>query len=1520
MNTIQALVEQLKHAGVTLWTEQGQLHYKAPESAMTPMLLEEMKTHKSALYALISNADEAPIPSHPNRSEGPLSFAQQRLWFLQQKEQIAGTYNEPCALQLEGQLNITALEQAIRAIIQRHQIFRTKFVEENGIPKQVVEMDAEVQLDFIDKLDESMLNDTINQPFDLEQGKLLRVTLFSISSTEHILLFVMHHIICDGWSAGILNRELAAFYQAFLHEETPDVPPLSCQYLDFSIWQLERSKQPLMQSQLTYWLDTLRDAPEKLDLQTDFPRPAVESYQGARHTFYLEPDVVAALKQRCHSQHCTLYMGCMAIYQALLFRYTHQNDLVVGTAIANRHHSDITDLVGFFVNTLAIRVQLDGSLKFSELLERVKTASQSALSHSELPFEQLVDSLKNERDLSRSPLFQTMLSLQNVPKTKTQLEGLTVSPYLLERQHAKFDLILFLYEEGDQIRGCFEYKTDLFLPDTIAELANHFIFLLQGIIQDPNQPIAKYPLMEHQSQLQLVSKWRQKTSGYDRTKTLPELFRTQAALNPDQIAIRDDSRTLTYLQLEQESNQFAQLFQSKGVQQKDCVVLYLPRSSCFILTMLATVKTGATYVPIDPDTPSQRRESILKDCQPKLICCLSQDSSKFEAQKASHQSSLVAMDCAQTQMCKLEFSRDFVLPSICARDPAYLMYTSGSTGQPKGVLVPHLAVHRLIADRQYVDFTQINCMGHLSNPAFDAATFEIWGALLYGKRLEIIDKFSALQPEVLSNQLRDRHIDCLFLTPALFYTLFETIPDACQELTYLVLGGEALIPAQMHRLFRVAPPKYVINGYGPTECTTFSCMYTLRPDDNFSQPIPIGKPLQSSQVYVLDEYLNPVPRGVIGELYIGGDGLALGYHNRLKLTAERFIQNPFGQGLLYKTGDLVRYLPDGNLGIYGRNDRQIKRRGFRIELEEIESVLRQQSQIADTHVCMHINDDGDQSLVAYFIPATNATVATEARITQWKTLFESTYDTQSSPRTQSSATYDPEYNFQGWNSSYTGEPIPLQQMQEWHEETLDDLRKCQAERVLEVGCGTGLLLAHLAPESHVYWGVDISEAALQTILDLKNSTSELNHVQLCLAPAHALPNFETKFDLIILNSVVQYFPTLTYFIDVLTYLSSYLSPKGVIYLGDIRNYQLLKTYHELVVNTQFSGSQELQQFRTDRVQEHLMDEEELLISPALFQHINRFVPNLQCRSCEMKSGLSLNELTQFRYSAILEKASPEEIDHRHGPSFTWHQWQHTPISIEQIFKQLEQSHSDQVAFSHILNPRLSQATHDQIQIWPHQLKRWANENGWECYLTWDPEQPQAYDVLFSRTTGVNFFKAHQAHFLSVASVQSMHTYGNFPAAGQLIRQEVPQIKSSIQHLLPEYMQPDTYIPIREWPLTANGKIDLNALPKPHWQSTKDNIVCTLPTNDIEHQISQIWREVIGRHPIDIHSNFFEVGGHSLLATQVVSRLRHAFSIDIGLQTFFERPTIASLATYIDSITWALDDPKQVSEREEEYDI
>ncbi len=1010
---IEQLLASLRHHDVKLWVENDKLRLSAPRGTLTDDLREELSRHKEEILRFLSSIrsvgrSEAIELAPVSRTESlPVSFSQQRLWFLNQFEPGNPAYNIPGTRRLKGPLRFEVLKRVLDEITRRHETLRTRFATANGRPIQVIEPAAPLEVPLIDlsSLSEkdrreratSIGKEEAFRPFDLTKAPLFRARLLRLGAEDHVLVTRMHHIISDEWSLGVFNREFATLYEAFGAGERSPLPELPIQYADYAHWQRRFLSGDVLSDQISYWKRELSGTLPILALPTDRPRPKIQTFRGATRGFSLSDRVTAELNALSQREGVTLFMTLLAGLKVLLHHYTGQEDIIVGTPIANRRRAELEGLIGFFVNSLPIRTNLKGNPTFRELLSRLKEVSLEAFAHQDIPFEKLVEELSPERDPSQNPIFQMMFILQNTPREEKAIAGLTAAGLesddradagsaakRLEEASRKpprpsfsrFDLTIDLKEWRGYIFGGIEYNTDLFDDSTVLRLIRHYGTVLGRALQDPDVRISDLSPLTPDERRRLVLEWNETEAAYPDEKTIPDLFEEQAARSAEKVALIHGESFLSYQELSRRANRLAHRLRSFGVGPETPVGIFLDRSPAMIVGLLGILKAGGAYVPLDPGYPTERIAFMIEDSRLGVLVTRRD----LEGRLPGHSAHVVHVEEPGEPGEKDAMDGRAPERHLTPDHPCYTMYTSGSTGTPKGVLGLHRAAlnrFQWMWDRFPFVTGEVCCQKTSLN--FVDSVWEIFGPLLAGVPLAIIPDELTKDPHGLVKELGRRRVTRIVLVPSLLRVLLETYQDLSERLSELslwIVSGEALTSELAALFHQKMPEARLLNLYGSSEVAADSTFYDTG-RETLEARIPIGRPIANTKTYLLSPDLEPVPLGVTGELYVGGAGLARGYAHRPDWTAERFLPNPFAAESgerLYRTGDRGRFRADGEIEYMGRADHQVKIRGFRIELGEVGGALGKHPKVAESLVMVREDSPGGARLVAYAVPAAGGSV------------------------------------------------------------------------------------------------------------------------------------------------------------------------------------------------------------------------------------------------------------------------------------------------------------------------------------------------------------------------------------------------------------------------------------------------------------------------------------------------------------------------------------------------------------------
>ncbi|MEJ7675840.1 MAG: amino acid adenylation domain-containing protein [Chitinophagaceae bacterium] len=964
VNKAFQLLQSARRNGVFISVDDNQLSIKySKENNIEPHLLEEIKNNKALIIdflnekkskltkAVVYNNQIRRIPKDSTQPL-PLSFSQERLWFIDRLEGSV-QYHVPAVWRLQGELNKEALSRSLHDIVQRHEVLRTVILEEQGQAFQFI-MDTEGwQLAMFDGLlyreDKERLQqdiqDSIREPFDLSKDYMLRASLITLSDQEHMLIVTTHHIASDGWSTSILVNELMELYNAYDEDRPARLAPLPIQYCDYALWERNYLQGEILDKKVGYWKDVLKGV-AVLQLPTDHQRPSEWRNHGASLRFGIDKLLSDQLQVSSKRAGTTLFMTMLAAFKILLHRYSGQEDICVGSPIANRTHEEIEGLIGFFVNTLALRSEVKAESSFTELLKQVKVTTMEAYEHQDVPFEKVVEVVVKERDLSRSPLFQVMFSLLNTPEvSQLHLGEVELSGESYENLTAQFDISFDITETGAGLQGSVQYSTDLYNESTIVRMMDHFITLLNSIVKAPEQKIGELAMLTKEEEQQLLVDFNDTVVDYPKDKTIVDLFEEQALKTPEGIAIIFEEKQLNYQQLNEKANQLAHYLRSKGVKEETLVPICIERSMEMIVGILGILKAGGAYVPIDPEYPEERISYMLEDTGAAIVVSSKESRSKL---KDSTDIEIIELDGDwKTLNYQLPTTNDQRVSQ--PHHLAYVIYTSGSTGSPKGVMIEHASlINYVLAFTDYFSICSKDVVIQQASISFDTSAEEIYPALIAGGCICLI-KEGGKDIDTLKKYIENDVATILSATPRLIDWLNKELVNT-GKLRYLISGGEALNSSNINNLFSQVS---IANGYGPSEATIAVIFKKI---DDISQASVIGKPFANTAIYILGTNNNLSPVGVAGEICIGGAGLARGYLNRPDLTKEKFVPDPFNNkpgARMYKTGDLGRWLADGNIEYIGREDNQVKIRGYRIELGEIEAILNEHKDIEQAVVIVH---------------------------------------------------------------------------------------------------------------------------------------------------------------------------------------------------------------------------------------------------------------------------------------------------------------------------------------------------------------------------------------------------------------------------------------------------------------------------------------------------------------------------------------------------------------------------------------
>ncbi|GAA0583927.1 amino acid adenylation domain-containing protein [Kribbella sandramycini] len=1412
---------------------------------------------------LVAETESRPrLDRRPRPDRVPVSFAQQRLWFIHRFEGPSATYIMPLALRMSGAVDTAALQAALQDVVTRHESLRTVFGEAEGEPYQEVRSAADAvvpweERDVVEGDLADALRTAASVPLDLSTDLPLRAWFFRVAPDESVFMMAVHHIAADGWSLQPLAKDLVAAYAARSAGQAPEWSPLPVQYADYTLWQREllgdrNDADSLYRKQLDYWTDQLAELPVAVGLPTDRPRPAIASHQGDLHWFSFDPELTAGIRKLARDAGATVSMVLQASLAALLSRLGAGTDIPIGSPIAGRTDEALDDLVGFFVNTWVLRTDTSGDPSFTELVGRVREASLAAYDRQDVPFEHLVEVLNPVRSTAHHPLFQVSLALQNNEQPAFALPGLSVAhePVLLGT--SRFDLFLSLTERNEddgtgRLTGVAEYATDLFEPATIQLLMERWQHLLGQLLAEPTAPLAAADVLG-QHERALLSQWSEQQHSVD--GSIPGAFAERVRAHPEATALVGGDESWSYAELDRWSNRIAHHLRDRGAGPEQRVALVLERSPLLVATILGVLKTGAAFVPVNPDDPAERVEFMLSDVDP--VVTLTQGFSVGD-----------------------ELPDGPIDVQGLGTSTAYVMYTSGSTGRPKGVETTHRNVLDLALDGSFAGPAHRRVLVH-SPHTFDASTYEMWAPLLTGGTA-VVAPAGRLGTAELADLITSHGITGLWLTAGLFALVAEQRPECFAGVSEVWAGGDVLSPTAVRRVLERCSGVTVVNGYGPTEITTFATNHRVGTPDACTDPLPIGKPMQGSRLFILDERLGLVPTGVVGELYVAGDGVARGYLGRPGLTSDRFVPDPFGPSgaRMYRTGDLARWNSAGEVEYAGRVDQQVKLRGFRVEPGEVEAVLRAQPGVAQAVAVARADSAGERSLVAYVVPDGTATDDGDAgqQVDEWREIYDVMYG---ETEVDSDGVGE---DFTGWNSSYADEPIPVPEMRLWQAAILERITEQAPQRMLEIGVGSGLLLGPLVPQVAEYWGTDFSAPVIER---LKRQVGGDPKVTLRAQPADDGSGLPTAyFDTIVLNSVVQYFPDAGYMTRVLDLALDLLAPGGRVLVGDVRNLATLRIFRTAVHRAQHPADADA--VVKAAVERALLAEKELALDPQFFTDWALGHDGVAV-DVRLKQGSAHNELTRHRYEVVLHKPPVQalQLDELQARVFG--------IDVQSLpdVEQALARAGGRLRVTRIRNGRLVSEgglAEAGAALDPYDVEQWAAARDLRCYCTWSPELPECFEVILLADRGA-------ASYDGVYRPAGRRTdLANAPAVSRMASKLPSLLRQELAARLPEYMVPTKIVVLDRLPLTLNGKVDRAALPEPDLVAGEYRA----PSTPLEEKVASLFAEVLGVDRVGIDDDFFLRGGHSLRVIRLIWRLREELGVDVPIRTVFQYPTVTELA-------------------------
>lgn len=1512
-----------------------------------------------------------PVVPGPPGAPPELSPAQRRLWFLYRLDPSSPAYNLCDAFRLEGPVAPTLLARAFHRVVARHEPLRTLFPAAGAEPRPRVVADPRVELPVVDLRGlptgagggeaRHLGRRFAARPFDLEgdrePGALLRLLLVRLGADRHLLLVAVHHLAVDGWSFDLLYREVGDACRVLSAGRRWCPSRLPVRYADFAVWQRRLAEDPARREvHMAYWRSRLADLPT-VELATDRPRRWARTGGGRLHRFHLPPETSRGLGRLARASGATPFIALLAAFHLLLARHTGADDVTVGFPLANRRRPELEGLVGFFVHTAALRERIvaDGGreVSFRGLLGRVRDAVLEAHAHQDLPFERVVEALMPERELTQNPLFQTAFALRYGPEPRPDLPGAAVTRVSLDPPGARFDLEVHVSTAGPAdgpeavegpIEGSIEgqalYDPALFDAATVGRLFRHYRTLAAAAAACPDAPVGALPLLAPGERHQLLEEWgRPPAAGATGPAALVRRFAERAAEAPDAVAVVDgDGATqLSYGDLAARAATLAARLRTAGVRAGDPVVLYLGRSLDLVTATLGALAAGATPLSVDPANPPERVAQILEGAftaaASRVILTWESLVHRLPIEPTTP-GTTVLVDPGTGRPGQLAEGLPPVAPPADPDRLGFAVATSGSTGRPKIVELPQRGLAALI------DCYRRTCGSRLGTrhsmvaaPGFDASVCELWTALGNGATLELPPPYAAMDWEAVARWLAERRVEVGFLPTPLAEAFLAGTDGLSHRLSlgWLVTGGEAL---------RARPPAgatfSLLNAYGPAEATVIATWGPVAPE---GEGLPaLGRALPGVVLVLLDTRLRPVPAGAPGEICLGGPGLALGYRGQPSATAAPFVPDPWtgrpGERL-YRTGDLGRFRPDGTLEFLGRLDQQVKIRGYRIEPGEVEALLKEHPEVAEAAVLVHGGPGGGKRLVAFVSgkpvagrpawPGRDGGEGERRRVEHWRRLYDRIYWEPAAPRDRERS---PGFDFRGWNSSFTGEPIPAALMRQWLEATVTRILTLSPRRVLEIGCGTGLVLSRVAPRCESYVGTDFSREVLAALERRLTTGPRLPaEVRLLRREARDFTGIPRgAFDLVVLNSVVQYFPSLEYLVDVLRGAVAAAGPGGALFLGDVRSLPLLETQcaseelHRAGPELTAGATAALWAQIRGRVRRRLLDEEELLLDPRLFLALERELPRIAAVDVEPRRGQGGDELTRFRYDVTLHLDRPSVGEPVRPLEPRWLEWGREVGSLEDLARVLTRSTTSgrpaALLVVGVPNARLVADLERRRRLFgtrtepgaegpsgradPEDLLDLGRRTGHRARISWARWLPDgAFDALFvPRATAAGLPPGAPVADGRSVPFGPPERLASDPLAPEHRRRAVLRLRAYLEERLPRYMVPAEIVLLAELPLSPNGKLDRRALARRASERRGVEGAGRDPAPPgcrEERRIAAVWSELLEVETVGLRDDFFLLGGHSLLVVAVTERIEGELGVRLPLAEFFRDPTVAGLA-------------------------
>lgn len=1411
------------------------------------------------------------------------------------------SYNESVSLILHGPLNYPSLERSLGDLIKRHEALRSGFsadgkqlciFSENSPGyhfRDLSDRDLNLQAELI----EQFLVQDAKTSFNLLTGPLFRVNLFKLGAETHHLTLSAHHIICDGWSISIIMQDLGKLYSAYLKTGIPQLEEAPS-FADYAMRQKEFQKSEEYRSIESYWLGQFKDEVPETDIPIDFPRPGIRTYKSRRDDFELKPELIRAVKLMGAKAGCSFVTSMLAAFEVFLHRISGQNDIILGVPSAGQSADGNYALVGHCVNMLPLRSHHNGENTFLEFLKLRKPAIFDAYENQRYTFGSLLKKLNISRDASRVPLIPIVFNIDIGLNEGVKFEGISHELIINKREYENFEIFLNASGSGDTLVLEWSYNTQLFRPETIKGMMDDFTALVRTIAENPEIKIRdiQMPGSGHSFE------WNDTDAAYPGEKAVHDLITKQVTEFPDKVALSFRDKRLTYQELNDTANRLADFLIGQDIRTGDRIGLALDRSPELIISLLAILKSGAAYVPLDPAYPKKQIEYMLKDSSAKLLLTSQAYKNKF----SSGTKEVILEDV----WGKLSgFSKEEPASKINGSDLAYVIYTSGSSGKPKGTQIEHHSlINFLLSMQKTPGILQEDRLLAVTTISFDIAGLEIYLPLISGAELVLADTESVKDGRLLSDLIRSENITMMQATPSTWRMMLEAGWDKPLDLKALC-GGEALPADLAHSL--MAKCSSVWNMYGPTETTIWSAVKQII---NYEAPISIGRPIANTRIYILDQYQKPVRKGGTGEIYIAGDGLARAYLNKPELTEAAFVKDPFTGKEMYRTGDLGRYMPEGEIQCLGRIDNQVKIRGHRIEPGAIEDSLRMQEGVKEAVVIAREDRPGDKRLVAYIVPENPVQSAGSP---SWQERWEDLYKRGIQSEIDLSIT-EQQLDI-AVAREISGRTDIREEVEEWLEQSVNRIKALKAGNIMEVGCGAGQLVFELAPLAESFIATDYAETAIEKLKEkLSAEPGKWKNVSAITAPADDFTYVgEASLDLVIINGVVQYFPDAAYLMRVIEQASKVVRNGGCIYIGDMQGKSTLSMYHsfdQLVRTDDHLSIAEFKKICERRVKL----EDELVADPGFFLNLPGLIPAISSVNVQLREGKYVNETTKYHYDIWLYVNS--------GPAIVQNditiEWK-PGISEDWIKKELQKHPSKVICLNKVFNSRTAEDfslqriledISDQAQVKeakaqlnklqqglnPQLFWNLGRELGYNCHVRWTSDGSDGfYDVIFIPEDKQRSIPV-KGEMIN-PELDSVFDYARDPFSGNSVfsNEQVNEWKEGLKEFLPAQMIPSEFVLLKKIPLLPNGKTDRKALPKPE-EKAEGKQKKDKPGTATEKLIARIWAETLDLESVGLKDDFFELGGHSLIAVQVMIRLEKETGLRLPLTSLFKFTTLEQFAS------------------------